>query len=211
MFAWPRGALRRRLGEILGASHIAPGLTYVPSNIVAPGVIEHKGASSAFTFGELDGTKSRRLISFRDECLGAGLDARLVEDIEVALWTKFVAWSATSGVTAISRQPFGALQRVPELRALFVDIMKETAAIARAKGVALPEDVVETLLDALDAVPPEAKTSTLVDLENGKRLELEAGAGSVIRQAEALGIDTPICRTVYAALKPHIDGRPPVA
>ena len=146
-------------------------------------------------------------MAFCDVCRNSGIDAQIVDDIEVVLWTKFIAFSAGGGVGTLSRQPFGVLLQVAELKALFTAAMAEVVSVARAKRVALPENVVEALLSSTENLPPAGKVSTLHDLENGKRLELEAGVGSVVSQGDELGVDTPICRTIYAALKPFIDGR----
>ena len=59
----------------------------------------------------------------------------------------------------------------------------------------------------LEAMPPASKSSTLVDLENGKKLELAAGAGAVVRLGRQMGIDTPVNATINAALGPFVDGR----
>ena len=78
--------------------------------------------------------------------------------------------------------------------------------MARAKGVRLPEDAVASRMALVTAYPPEVKPSTLVDLEQGRRLELEGQAGAVVRLGRELGIDTPVNRVIYAALKPFING-----
>jgi 2-dehydropantoate 2-reductase len=196
-----------RLGHVLGEQHVVAGVTPVSSNIASPGVIDHKGSATTLIVGEADGRESERLVAFCDVCRNSGIDAQIVDDIEVVLWTKFVAFAAGGGVGTLSRQPFGVLLQVAELKALFTAAMAEVVSIARAKRVALPENVVEILLSVTDDLPPAGKVSTLLDLKNGKRLELEAGVGSVVCQGDELGVDTPICRTIYAALKPFIDGR----
>jgi 2-dehydropantoate 2-reductase len=123
------------------------------------------------------------------------------------LWTKFVAWSAGSGVTSLSRQSFGVVQSDPALKHIFVMAVTEVVAVAQAKGIALADNLVSELTAVLEAMPPAAKSSTLVDLENGKRLELAAGVGTVLRLGRQLGIDTPVCETINAALGPFVQGR----
>ena len=91
---------------------------------------------------------------------------------------------------------------------MFRDVTREAHAVARHEGIDLPEDVLDRILETFEAFAPEAKSSTLVDLENGKPLELEAGVGSIVRLANAAGIDVPVSRTAYAALLPFRDGAP---
>jgi 2-dehydropantoate 2-reductase len=48
----------------------------------------------------------------------------------------------------------------------------------------------------------------LIDLENGKRLELEALNGAISRMGKELGVPTPVNDCIYACLKPYVNGRP---
>jgi 2-dehydropantoate 2-reductase len=50
------------------------------------------------------------------------------------------------------------------------------------------------------------RSSLLIDLQQGKRIEVEALQGSVVRRAAKLGLPTPIVSTLYAVLKPHANG-----
>ena len=50
--------------------------------------------------------------------------------------------------------------------------------------------------------------SLLIDLTAGKRLEVEALQGAVVRRGRTHGVPTPVLDTLYAALKPHEAGRP---
>ena len=91
---------------------------------------------------------------------------------------------------------------------MFRTILEEVAALGRASGVALPANVVETLVKQGEALPAALMASLGNDLMQGRRLELEALHGHAVRLGERLGIATPAVAAVYAALKPHVDGRP---
>ena len=82
----------------------------------------------------------------------------------------------------------------------------EAAAVGRALGVQLPDDVEERVLGLLDSSPANGKTSQLVDLEHGRRLEAEWLSGTVVRLGSEHGVPTPVHHTVYAALKPYAHG-----
>lgn len=194
------------LESILGSNHAVPGVTYIPSNIARPGVIAHLGDKSEIVFGEQDDTISTRLTEFRDICRDAGLDAQVTTDIATKIWTKFVGWSAASSVTSASRQPFGGIQSQPVLVRLFRDVASETYKVGRSKGIALPDNLVEQLVTIVRSFPPEAKSSMLVDLELGKRLELETACGRVVKLGEKLDVETPLTRALYALLMPYADG-----
>ena len=103
----------------------------------------------------------------------------------------------------MSRQPYGAVQRDPALKHMFVAAAAEAVAVAKAMGIPLADNLVSELTAVIESMPPASKSSTLVDLENGKRLELAAGVGTVVRLCRQQGIDTPVCATIAAALGPY--------
>ena len=195
-----------RLKAIVGDGHVIGGLTYIFSSISAPGVIQHFGEATAISFGEGNGGESSRLTAFLNNCINAGIDARIAHDIQSEIWLKFMAWATFSGLTSLTRQSLGAIQQDPDLNALCRETLTEIPSVAKAKGIRLPADAVESGMALMPAQPPEAKPSTLVDLEHGRRLELEGQAGAVVRMGRELGIDTPVNRVIYAALKPFING-----
>ena len=81
--------------------------------------------------------------------------------------------------------------------------------LANKQGINLDESVVEKFLSLLDNAPPDWKPSMLVDLEQGRRLEVEAVQGTVTRLGEELGVPTPVNGFLYAALTLHADGASP--
>ena len=56
--------------------------------------------------------------------------------------------------------------------------------------------------------PPQYKPSLLVDLEHGRRLEIEAWNGALVRYGKAAGVPTPVNDVIYACLKPYANGTP---
>ena len=77
------------LTRAVGAEHTAGGTAIVAAVVAEPGVIRHT-ANDRLTFGELNGTRSRRLEQLHDACRAAGFQARLSEHIEIDVWSKFV-------------------------------------------------------------------------------------------------------------------------
>jgi 2-dehydropantoate 2-reductase len=111
---------------------------------------------------------------------------------------------------AIARLPVGPLLACPETRALVRDTMAEVVAVGRAHGVMLSEDYPERVMALLAEYPAWAKGSMLVDLEAGRRLELDAITGAVVRLGREHEVTTPANTAIYAALKPYADGAPNV-
>jgi 2-dehydropantoate 2-reductase len=162
------------------------------------------------TVGDPDGRPRPVLDAYVAAAQGAGLDVTLAADIRRTLWEKYVFLSALSGLTALTRLPIGPIRATPATRALFAAAVEETAALARASGVALPPDHGTTLTGFVDTLPAGMKASMLHDLERGNRLELPWLSGGVARLSAEKGLDAPVHRTIAAALAPFTDGAPVV-
>jgi 2-dehydropantoate 2-reductase len=195
------------LDRVLGGGHAVAGVAYVFTTIESPGVISHR-LGGRVVFGELDGRPSPRLERLREAFVAAGVPADVVPDAQRALWEKYLMISAQAGTTALTRAPIGVIRAVPETWRLYRSIVEELATVARAEGVRLADGAVDAVVKAAEGLAPEALSSLYHDLVQGRRLELEALHGHAVRLGQRHGVPTPSVGAVYAALKPHVDGRP---
>lgn len=200
---------KERLAAIVGRDHVMGGAAYIlGAEIAAPGIITHVGKVARIAFGECDGRSTARAERFLAACRNAGIDAALSADIAKELWSKFTMLSAFSGVSTMTRKPAGAIMADPDTRKLMTDAMAEAAAVGRAKGIDLGDDYVpRQAVFYATSVAPDAKASMLLDLENGRRLELEWLSGAVARFGDELNVPTPTHHFLYAALKLHAGGK----
>ncbi len=75
-------------------------------------------------------------------------------------------------------------------------------AVAAAEGVALPPEMVDRALEMADRVDPHSFSSLHHDLVHGRRMELEALLGEVVRRGEQLRVDVPVSQAIYGVLQP---------
>ncbi len=196
-----------RLAQILPAENIANGVAQISTTIAAPGVIRQTGEFNRFIFAERDNTPSQRIDALRDAINEAGSSAPPTDNVERDLWSKFVLFSGVSGVTAAARCTMGEIVENEALGDLFRTIVAETAALGRARGVALPDTIEASIWSFAKNFPPDMRASTAVDLEHGRPLEIEWITGAVNRLSKAAGLDAPANKTVYALLSPYRHGR----
>ena len=137
----------------------------------------------------------------------AGIEVTAVPDARVPIWDKFVYLAPFSGLTGAARLPIGPLWQLPQVRETFYAAAREVAAIAAAEGVTISADRFATLDRYMSDVPPSTRSSLLIDLELGKRIEVEALQGAAVRRAAAHGVAVPILSALYAVLKPWAAGR----
>jgi len=196
-----------KIDAVLGPGHALGGAAYVFATIETPGVIVHR-FGGRIVFGELDGRITPRCERLKSALTAAAVPVDITPEIQRVLWEKYLFICAQAGLTALTRCPIGVVRDIPETWRLFQTILEELAALARASHVALPPNVVETLVKQGMALPAELMASLANDVIHGRRLELEALHGYASRLGERLGIPTPATSAVYAALKPYLDGPP---
>ncbi len=197
-----------RLIPILGSGAVMGGVAQISASITAPGVIQQVGTFMRMIFGELDGRRSKRGEDFLGACLKAGFDATLSEQILTDLWMKFILLASNASMMAATRQPIGKLRDDPDQRPIFLAAYREVVSVGRAKGVALPADAVERIVDLTSHMPPAMKASMALDLDRGNRLELPWLGGKVVELGRQLGVPTPTHSMMAALLKPYIMGTP---
>lgn len=196
------------LSAALGPEPVALGAAYIPAKIAEPGVIEHAGGFASLRFGALQPAQRTALEQFAAACTRANVQVELVADMRRVMWEKFVFLVGMSSLTALTRLPIGVVRADPELRRLLQQVMDETAALARAEGVALADDFVAKQMGVVDGLPAQAKASMANDLDAARPLELPWLAGAVVRRSQRAGLPASANRFVAAALGPYAGGAP---
>lgn len=191
-----------RIGGVVGMEHLLGGVTWISSAVEAPGVIKQISQFRRVVMGELDGRVTPRVQAIHKAFDETGINAELSENILKVLWTKFVFISTASSLGSLTRLPIGEYRSVPETRAMMTGLMQEVEAVARAQGVELDKDVVQKSLDFVDNAAPHIKPSMQLDVEAGRRSELESMIGVIGHKGRSLGVPTPVADMVYASLLP---------
>ena len=195
----------------VGRSRVLGGTTYVATALETPGVIVQTGTHRSIIFGEVfegRGQISSRVRALADVLAPADIEVTPVPDGLVPIWDKFVYLAPFSGFTGASRKPIGGIWQEAQARETFYQAAREIAALAQAEGVTLSPDRFQTLEHYMNNIPPSVRSSLLIDLEAGKRIEVEALQGAAIRRAAKHGLSMPIIATLYAVLKPWANGPP---
>jgi 2-dehydropantoate 2-reductase len=195
--------LRRAFGD----KAVMGGVGYVATHISRPGVIHQTGTLQRLLFGEYDGSRSERAETLYAAALRTGIKTELSADIRKTLWEKYVFLVGLSGSTTTMRSTIGPIRENPQTRAFLQDLMRETVAVGRAHGVALPEDYADQRMTFADSVAPDMTSSMHHDLEGGNRLEVAWLSGGVVQLGKAVKVPTPANRAVWDMLALHADGR----
>ena len=191
-----------QLCVVLGERHVLGGRCNISAFIAAPGHIQHVGIEPRVAFNELDGQASARVERLRQAFEHSNVMATVPEDIQAAIWEKFVFIAAVSGLGAITRAPVGVFRSLPETREMLEQAIDETVRVARAKKINLPEDIAASTLAFIDKMAPGVVASMTRDVLAGCPSELGAQNGALVRMGLELGIPTPVHTFIYNSLLP---------
>ena len=199
------------VAAVTGEDSVIGGTTYIATALAGPGLIEQTGTHRRIVFGEVFGALPRlseRVARIQEALAAADIQAEAVADGRVPIWEKFIFLVALAGFTGGTRLPIGPVWADPHIRAQFLEGCREVERVARAEGVAVARDRIDQIDTYVATIPGSMRSSLLIDLAQGKRIEVEALLGSVVRRAARVGVPAPIMSTLYAVLKPYASGQP---
>ena len=176
------------------------GIARVSAARTEPGVVQRMSGFRSIVLGELAGGSSDRAAAIARAIESAGLEARASDNMPVELWQKFVFITAVAAVCGLARASIGPVRDAPGGPRLIERAVNEVVAVARARGVGLPDDEGPRIAAFIGTLPPAMKPSFLLDVESGGRTELDTLSGAVSRLAADAGIATPVHDTALTVL-----------
>ena len=186
----------------VGSERVIGGLCRIAASVTAPGRIAHAGITPTVVLGEIDGSHSPRVELVAELLRSADVAVEISDDIQAALWEKFLLIAPWGGLGGVTRVPLDVLCSAPETRRLLEAAMTEVAALAAAHGVTLAADIVSRTLEFLDAVPSGGTASMQRDLMARRPSELDTQTGTIVRLGRKRGVDTPVNTFLYDCLAP---------
>jgi len=181
------------------------GLTEISAARVGPGVVERRSDFQRIVVGERSGPPSERAERIVTVFREAGAEARGSADITADLWRKLTFIASMAAACGLARAPIGPVREAPYGPLLIERAVREVAAVARARGVALAEGMEDKLLSVIAAMPAPMKPSLLLDLESGGPTEIDDLSGAVSRLGRLAGVPTPVhdvATTALSAVRP---------
>ena len=195
-----------RISRVTGTGPVVGGTAYAAASIAAPGIVNYTSDMAELVIGELAGGSSDRVNSFSQAVDGAGFSCRVSDNILGVLWEKFTLLATNAGLTSVCQQPISEIYQEPERVRLARNLMTEIVAVARAGNIQVDPDIVEKCIARSKGFPPDMYSSMYFDRVQGRPMELDGLSGQVVRAGIELGVPTPCHQTIYALLKPYING-----
>ncbi len=177
------------------AGTTAHGVTYV-----GPGEVRHAGVGDT-VLGTWTGVDESELVRLRDLFVDAGIVTQVTSDIRTELWSKLVVNASMNPLAALASVPNGRLVRDKRLLAALSAVCNEASAIAKAEGARVGSEELRhrTILTAKRTA--SNRGSMLQDLDRGRRTEIDAITGAIVRTASKHGIPVPLNQALSAIVK----------
>ena len=201
------------IAAAIGSDAVLPGAVYVALQLTEPGVIRHAGGDGKIVFGERCGAVSGRARRVATALQLAGIPHAISTDIDRVLWDKFLFIAGIGGVTALTRAGIGRILASASGRGLLTAACEEIVAVGRAEGRLTQPNAASAVIAQAAALPAEWQSSMARDLADGRRLEVDALSGAVVRRGDRHGIPTPVHQAIAACLSLHqpTASEPPIA
>jgi 2-dehydropantoate 2-reductase len=176
----------RVLRERFGPARVVPATIACESERVVPGRIVHRSPFVRLAFLAAD---EHRIAAVADVVRAFGCECAFVADEATLLWRKLVFLAPVALTTSAGGMTVGEVLGDAAWRARLEGAVREACAVARASGAAVDPDVT---LKALAAMPGTLRSSMSKDVAAGRRPELDAIAGPILRGGREYGIAVPV-------------------
>lgn len=188
------------LADAFGKKRVIPGLATISVSTPSSVYVKHTGLG-ILVIGEYDGVISSRLTTIAHICTHAAIETIVSDNIQVERWKKYT-WNCTFNIiAAITRLRPDQILADPYLHTLSEETKREILMLTKKEDINFGEnDPVAERIKFAEKLGT-FKPSTLEDLEKGKRIELDAFTGYLLKLARKHSVDIPINQTLYALLR----------
>ncbi len=175
--------LRARFGDRVVAGSISHFQAYRAGRVQ---IVEATGSPVVTIASErLSSSEVERAV---DMLRRARIDVRVGQNEKRVLWHKLARIAPLAAATAVTGRTVGELRDDPVWRPKLELAIAEACAVADADGVSLRPSSQWTIIDDM---ADETKPSAARDVAAGRRSELDAILGAVLRVAERLDVPCP--------------------
>lgn len=180
--------------SVIPTANVWDGCVYIISRLTEPGVVTESGKIHSLYFGNEN--NDSRLIEFYSLLKNAGIDAHLSENINQTIWEKFIFISVVASLTSYLNLSIGPILENDAHRKLANRLLLEIKAVADAKKIQLPENIIEKTIATMERMPYETTSSMHSDLKKGGKTEYRSLTEYVIKLGKELNVKTPEYETI---------------
>jgi 2-dehydropantoate 2-reductase len=189
-----------QLERVLGSGRVLAGATSCGATLLGPGRIRFAGCGPT-TVGELEDRVTPRVERIAAALAAAGLPTEVSANIKSVIWGKILINVGINALTALTGLTNGGLLEHAETREVMRAAVTEATTVALARNIrGLRSDPVAHV-EEVAARTAANRSSMLQDVERGRRTEIEAINGSIVREAAVAGLSAPVNMVLTALVK----------
>lgn len=188
-----------QIAQDVDPERVVAGTTSHGATMLEPGRIRHAGVGPT-TIGMWHPDDSNRARKVADVLTGAGIQTEVIADVRRIIWDKLLINVGINAITALTGIKNGQLLDLEQSIWLSGTAVKEAMAVAAAQGIAVRQDAVEHVLEIARATSGN-RSSMGQDVDNQRLTEIAAINGAVVREAQRLGLEVPVNRTLTALIE----------
>lgn len=185
------------LDAMLGQERVMGGVAHIAATITPEGAIRQLTEMHRLTVGARHPSHQQLASDFVELCRKAPFDSALADDIEQALWDKWVFLAALAGMTTLCRGSVGDILATPYGKETMVQMYDECCRVAQASGHPVSAGASVKALEMLTASGSSFTASMLRDLLDGQRTEHDHILGAMIRRGQNMVCQTPLLSVAH--------------
>jgi len=186
-----------------GRERVLGGVAYIASMLAPDGAIRHLNDLHRVAFGPRAAGQKAVCGALSAALKGVKFDWKQLEDVEQAMWDKWVLLATLAGITCLMRAAVGDIVATGAGEKLTLALLGECAAVARAEGHATPEAAMQNYRGMLTQKGSAFTASMLRDVESGGRAEGEHILGALLALARKHGTAAPVLEMAATNLEAY--------
>ena len=187
------------IARTIQPGRVFAGTTLHGATMLGPGHIRHAG-SGPTVIGPWAGGALDQAARIAATLNAAGIETRLAEDIRSVIWDKLLVNVGINAITALTAIRNGQILSLDSTRKLSQAAVEEAMAVARAQGIKIRENAVAHVFQVARATAAN-RSSMGQDVDHRRLTEIGAINGAVVREAERMGLQTPVNQTLTALVE----------
>ncbi|TIX51581.1 ketopantoate reductase family protein [Alteraurantiacibacter aquimixticola] len=190
----------RKLAGVVSDDRVMVGASMLPSDLEGPGKVRSHGEGYSKLYPAFGGDPAMAQ-AVADALTAGGLPAQLDPDIHAAIWSKAIFNAAMNPMCALTRRTPGFLGASEEARATIRAVVEEGVAAAHAHGVMIDAQPIHDLTQVSMTDHADHEASMLQDVKAGRRTEVDAINGAIVKAAAEKGLSAPVTQTLWHLVK----------
>ncbi len=191
------------LDERFGRERVLGGVAYIASTLAPDGEIQHLNDFQRIVFGPRVASQQPVCDALSAVLAGVKFDWKQLDDVEQAMWDKWVLLATLAGITCLMRAPVGDIVATGSGEKLVLALLAENASVANAEGFATPEGVMANYRGMLTQKGSAFTASMLRDVESDGQAEGEHILGALLERARKHGIAAPVLEIAATHLESY--------